>query len=288
MLSTTAVVVPRYSFRNPRIYEAYDPQHEEEYTYYTPIMAAIARGCDGALRRLVTKMCQSEPDRNRLRETIDRCNSRGLNALYLACLHSNLTAIGLLVQRMDADMFKTFPFQGHSMSLSTTTTPLQTFVSTFQRPVATLSEQQNILAIFNHLLTRSTTTLTRDDLFHIISPNDLFRHVFLNEAMISYPSPPSSPPPPATSLPPPSPSFSPVPPPKKKYLETLPREFICSVCANPFDDPVLTSVGNVYCKACLNIDATTNPVDPILGITISKKIFNAGFIQRLMNDYITS
>lgn len=72
----------------------------------------------------------------------------------------------------------------------------------------------------------------------------------------------------------------------KKYLSTLPKEFICSICLEPFNNPTTTSAGNVYCKECIESSiAKGNLRDPLTNTPITRNLCPASLVYRLMNEY---
>lgn len=74
--------------------------------------------------------------------------------------------------------------------------------------------------------------------------------------------------------------------PPKKYLPTLPREFVCSVCLEPFNNPVTTTAGNVYCKECIESSiAKGNLRDPLTNTPITRSLCPASLVYRMMNEY---
>jgi hypothetical protein len=73
---------------------------------------------------------------------------------------------------------------------------------------------------------------------------------------------------------------------RKKYSENVPEKFICIVCREPFLNPVLSSVGNVYCEECIGPWLENHNTDPLTGMSVTKNLIPALSVWTEMNNWI--
>jgi hypothetical protein len=70
----------------------------------------------------------------------------------------------------------------------------------------------------------------------------------------------------------------------------LPDDYLCSICHEPFMNPMMTSAGSVYCKECIEnwikvVDENSPILDPIHRTEILPTLYPALFVWVQMNKY---
>lgn len=72
---------------------------------------------------------------------------------------------------------------------------------------------------------------------------------------------------------------------ERRFKCELPREFVCAVCLEPLFQPCATSVGNVYCKICIEeVIASGLKNDPLTNLPMDKQTYECHLISKLMKE----
>jgi hypothetical protein len=71
------------------------------------------------------------------------------------------------------------------------------------------------------------------------------------------------------------------------YSKDIPSKYICSICTDVLLNPVLSSVGNVYCEECIGewISKEPNAVDPLTRMVITTNLIPALVVWTEMNEW---
>jgi hypothetical protein len=71
------------------------------------------------------------------------------------------------------------------------------------------------------------------------------------------------------------------------YAKDIPSKFTCSICTDVLLNPVMTSVGNVYCEECIGEWISNKPkaTDPLTRMEITTNIIPALVIWTEMNEW---
>lgn len=316
----------KFVFKAESVYVSHDPYDEDEnFHHYTIFMTAIHKKICAA-RRLLENYITRGID-------LERCNSQGQNALYVACSSLNLGVILRLMMDSGCNIQRELPCG---------TSPIQAFVNAVQKH----SYVENILKAFgekigydtlwkyiqrNRFLVNDFYSLSqhehnrvpRHELYNWVIDGATARpasdtetiidhkfikkrlkeneewkqisenirnslgaivsaHVERNDGLLGRMN-----------------NADPVENergiitveqttsfPVKKYVSSIPKEFVCSICLQPYNNPVTTSVGNVYCKACIQSSIDNgNLRDPLTNTPITKTLCPAGLVYRMMNEY---
>jgi hypothetical protein len=66
---------------------------------------------------------------------------------------------------------------------------------------------------------------------------------------------------------------------------SLPQKYHCSICTEPFLNPVLTSIGNIYCEECVTAWLQNHDRDPTFNIPVTKTLVPALVTWTEMNEF---
>jgi hypothetical protein len=66
---------------------------------------------------------------------------------------------------------------------------------------------------------------------------------------------------------------------------SLPQKYHCPICTEPFLNPVLTSIGNIYCEECVTAWLQNHDRDPTFNIPVTKTLVPALITWTEMNEY---